>query len=113
MVGRTWVLGFALVGCVPTMPAATFLDTTLAPKAAFDLQCPKEQLAYVNLGGSLGGHDAYGNPVVIVDHQSYILKGEVGRQQGVSGCGRRASYAYVNDAWVGSGAAEAPAPQAK
>jgi hypothetical protein len=102
------MLGFALAGCVPTMPARTFLDRTLAPKAAFDMQCPKEQLSYANLGGSVGGHDGFGNAVVTVDRENYILDGDVGRQQGVSGCGRRASYAYVNGAWVGSGATNGP-----
>jgi hypothetical protein len=95
------------------MPAKTFLDRTLAPKAAFDMQCPKDQLSYVNLGGSVGGHDGWGNQVVTVDRVNYILDGDVGRQQGVSGCGRRASYAYVNDAWVGDGATNEPAPQAR
>jgi hypothetical protein len=95
------------------MRATTFRDTTLAPKAAFDLQCPKDDLVYEDLGGSVADHDAYGDALVTVNHQNYFLRGDLGRQQGVTGCGRRASYAYVRGAWVGAGATDRPASPAK
>jgi hypothetical protein len=99
----------------PQMPAQSFLDSTLAPKAAFDLQCPKDQLQYVDLGGGpLQTHYYYNDrTVVVVSGQTYVLAGNVSEQEGVSGCGRRASYTYENGAWVGSGGSSAAAAEGK
>jgi hypothetical protein len=103
-------LALAIAGCAtPTMPAKTFLDQTLGAKASFDLQCPKEQLQIVDLPGddTVLPYGCWGEPCVRVDGQFYRLDRAVARQQGVSGCGRRASYTYVDRTWVGNGAMQA------
>ena len=70
---RTALVFTVLLGCV-----ATFLSCVpkgqLRTRAAFDLSCPEDQLTLSDLG----------RPTV----------------QGVSGCGRKASYVYVNGTWV-------------
>ena len=78
------------------MASTTFLDRTLAPKAAFDLKCPKEQLHYQSLGGQPVGEQP------TVDGDMYTLDRDVSRQQGVTGCGRQASFSYVHGVWVGN-----------
>jgi hypothetical protein len=105
-----WMLACALVGCsLPTMPARTFLQQTLGPKAAFDLGCT-DHLDYQNLGSApAGAFDASGNDVVWVNGTQYKLDPAVSRQQGVTGCGRKGSYSYVDGAWIGNGASPAPA----
>ena len=118
MLRRGWMLTLALAtsSCAPpVMPRQAFLDRTLSAKAAFDLQCPKEQLQYVDLGGSpVHGRYVYnGRPTVDVGDQLFLLDGQLNQQQGVSGCGRRASYAYANGAWIGNGASNEAAPGGK
>ena len=108
------VLLALVVGCQPPMmPASTFLDRTLATKAAFDLQCPKAQLRFTDLGGAevkeKNTTDS-DQPVVLIDGDEYTLDRRVAREQGVTGCGRQGSYAYVNGAWVGNGAAPVNTP---
>jgi hypothetical protein len=107
----TLSLALAAGGCggAALMPAATFLDRTLMAKASFDLQCPREQLRVVDLGdeASVARYTCWQEPCVSVGGELYRLDRHVGRQQGVSGCGRRASYTFVRDAWIGNAAPEA------
>ena len=88
------------------MPASTFLGRTLAAKASFDLQCPKDQLRFTDLGGATvkeKNTEDSDQPVVLIDGAEYTLERRVSRQQGVSGCGKEGSYAYLDGAWVGNG----------
>jgi len=97
------------------MPTTMFLDRTLAEKAAFDMQCPRDQLRYLDLGGASVGprYSSVQGPRVTVDNQSYMLDRDLGRQQGVTGCGRRTSYSYVRGVWVGNAATSEAAPPAE
>jgi len=106
MLRRLWLLvTLAATACLPTMPAKTFLDRTLTPRVSFDLQCPPEQLQFVDLaGGAIGSQ--YATHMAMLDGTQYHLEPDVSRQQGVSGCGKRASYTYANGVWVGNGATD-------
>ena len=53
MVRVTLLLTIALAGvtgCAETVLPQSYLGTVLGPKAAFDLQCPADQLQFANLG---------------------------------------------------------------
>ena len=67
----TLLVGLA-VGCTFTGTQKHFQQTGLE-RAAFDLNCPADQLQVQDLGGS---------------------------QIGVEGCGQRAVYVYTGGAWV-------------
>lgn len=102
-----------LTDCAPpTMPSATFLARTLAPKAAFDLQCPEAQLRFTDIVGTGAvGDGSYNDaPTVFVDHVDYQLDRNLSRQQGVTGCSRHASYSYLRGVWVGSESVPAADP---
>lgn len=60
----------------------------LRQRAAFDLSCPKEQLKVTDLTG----------------------QGGTGNSQGVSGCGKQATYVFENGKWTKNAETTSPAP---
>ena len=79
------------------MSARDYLARNLAPKAAFDLQCPESQLQFVNMG-----------PVwrdrVWWDGSKEVSVDNISDQQGVTGCEKRARYVFAAGGWVLNGA---------
>ncbi len=95
----------AMAGCL-FPPAATprdYLGKTLAPKAAFDLQCDAAQLEFANLGPAEGPQ--------WWDGQKEVLVHDLSTQQGVTGCGRRGRYVYHRGEWILNADTQATAPQ--
>ena len=84
-------LAFLAAGCASTYP-----HDQLVTQAVYDLRCPAEQLTLTDLGGRV------------------IPFGNMRMVQGVSGCGRRASYVYApgSSGWLKNGAETAESPGA-
>jgi hypothetical protein len=81
-----------LTGCFSTVPKQTYLHENLAPRAGFDLACPANQLAFTDLGPRATQYARSGNDGVIIE--------DLAAQQGVTGCGKRATYVLVQGQWV-------------
>jgi len=73
----------ATTGCATWGPATDTSMQNLRDKASFDMNCPVEELQVVHVSGQCGT-------------ASYNMC-----SQGVTGCGQRASYVYLNAGnWV-------------
>lgn len=95
--GTGWLLlvaglGLALTGCGAYFLASSKegFEATELKRAAFDLKCPAEQVVVTELvSGEI--------PVTPDD----VAKGGDGTVIGVSGCGRQATYKFVQEiGWV-------------
>jgi len=82
-------LALLAAGCASTYP-----HDQLVTQAVYDLRCPAEQLTLTDLGGRV------------------IPFGNMRMVQGVSGCGKRASYVYApySYAWTKNGAETTDTP---
>jgi len=109
MVRVTLLLTIALAGmtgCAETVLPQSYLGTVLGPKAAFDLQCPADQLQFANLGPP--------DMDLLPETESKWVKvnGGVASQQGVTGCGRRGRYIFdrTHMEWILNADSQTAAP---
>ncbi len=95
----TTVLVASLLSCV-TLPRARGAESSFRelalPRAAFELDCPAEQVAVSVLRDSDPEPES---------------RGMAGAQVGATGCGKRAVYVFTDSAgWVVDSASESPSP---
>jgi hypothetical protein len=80
------------LGCTSTIPKQAYLASNLVPRASFDLGCPPNQIATTDLGPKTSHAVKNGDDWVIVE--------DLAPQQGVTGCGKKATYVLVDYKWV-------------